>query len=41
MSPGRLEIGKEEGLREKQIKGTQILSFSCKTSNESYIFLEY
>ena len=24
MSPGRLEIGKEEGLREKQIKGTQL-----------------
>lgn len=27
MSPGRLEIGEEEGLREKQIKGTQVVRF--------------
>ena len=27
MSPGRLEIGEEEGLREKQIKGTQVFRF--------------
>lgn len=27
MSPGRLEIGEEEGLREEQIKGTQLVRF--------------
>lgn len=41
MSPGRLERGKEEDVREKQITATQILSLSYKTHNTSYIFLEY
>ena len=27
MSPGRLEIGEEEGLRDKQIKGTRLVRF--------------
>ena len=27
MSPGRLEIGEEDGLRDKQIKGTRLVRF--------------
>ena len=44
MSPGRLEIGEEEGLREEQIKGTQLVRFCYVLERpvmKAIYFLEY